>query len=254
MYGLIDTHAHLDELDDIEQALISAREVGVEAIIAVGQDLNSNKRTLQLADHYKGFIYASVGLHPWSLAYMGDEQINENINFIAENLSSATALGEVGLDYHKKIIKSTGKDKQQQVLIRLLQFAQRYDKPVSIHSRYAWKDCLRLVKESGLQKVVFHWYTGFSSTLSEILQSGYFISATPAAEYHDEHRRAIKQTPLAQLLLETDCPVEYGRPQRYRARPADVLRSLKATAEIKELDEKYLAEYTTKNARQLFNI
>jgi TatD DNase family protein len=254
VYGLIDTHAHLDEIDNLELALISARKAGVKAIVAVGQDLNSNEKNLQLADKYRGFVYAAVGLHPWALAYMGDEQIEENIDFIAENLNKATALGEVGLDYHKKIIKETGKDRQQQVLIRLLQFARRYDKPVSIHSRYAWKDCLHLVKEVGIRKVAFHWYTGFSSTLSEILQSGYFISATPAAEYHDEHRRAIKEAPVEQLLLETDCPVEYGRSERYHAEPADVLRSLKAVASIKGLDEEYIAECTTKNARRLFKV
>jgi TatD DNase family protein len=55
-----------------------------------------------------------------------------------------------------------------------------YHKPVSIHSRYAWRDALTLVQEAQLEKVVFHWYTGTSSVLRDIVSQGYFISATPA--------------------------------------------------------------------------
>jgi tryptophanyl-tRNA synthetase len=47
--SLIDAHAHLEELDDLSDALSKARSSGVKAIIAVGMDLDSNKRTLEIA-------------------------------------------------------------------------------------------------------------------------------------------------------------------------------------------------------------
>jgi len=108
--------------------------------------------------------------------------------------------------------------------------------------------------EQKIKNVVFHWYTGLSSTLSQLLEAGYFISATPAAEYHDEHQRAIREAPTSQLMLETDCPVYYGRENRYRSLPSDVLRSLKAAATLKSIDEERLAEITTANARLYFGI
>lgn len=111
-----------------------------------------------------------------------------------------------------------------------------------------------MAQETGIKRLVFHWYTGFSSTLSELIEAGYYISATPAAEYHDEHRRAIREAPLDRLLLETDCPVFYGRPDRYRSQPSDVLRSLKAAAAIKNSTVAELALQTTNNARHLFGI
>jgi TatD DNase family protein len=113
-----------------------------------------------------------------------------------------------------------------------------------------------MVREAGLEKAVFHWYTGTSGVLRDIIESGYYISVTPAVEYHEEHRRAVKEVPLERLLLETDCPVTYqrGRENEYKSSPADAVRSLKGAAELKGLSEEAIAEATTKNARRLFGI
>ena len=254
MPGLIDTHAHLDEIEEISPVLEQARNSGLESIIAVGQDYTSNLKTFELAARRPQFIYPAIGLHPWAIGNMESTQIESNIQYIKDNLGRAVALGEVGLDYDKRVLKQAGKEIQKEVLRRLLELALEYSKPVSLHSRYAWKDSLTLIKEMGVKKLVFHWYTGFSSTLSELLEAGYYISATPAAEYHDEHRRAIREVPADRLLLETDCPVYYGRENRYRSQPADVLRSLKAAAVIKGMDEKKLAAQTTLNAKRLFEL
>ena len=42
MHRLIDTHAHLDEIDDLEQTISEAKSACIVAIIAVGSDLGSN--------------------------------------------------------------------------------------------------------------------------------------------------------------------------------------------------------------------
>jgi len=251
---LIDTHAHLDEMEDSDSSIERARLAGVAGIIAVGQDLNSNNKILELAARYPGYVYPALGLHPWAIGSLDAAQLEENINFIADNLHGAIALGEVGLDYDKRVLKGAARDLQKEVLRRLLALAFRHDKPVSLHSRYAWKDALEEVKSAGITKLVFHWYTGFSSTLAELIEAGYFVSATPAAEYHDEHRRAVREVPVERLLLETDCPVYYGREQRYRSQPSDVVRSLRAAAQIKSMDESSLADFTTANTARLFGL
>jgi TatD DNase family protein len=253
-YRLIDTHAHLDELDDLDTALEKAREAGVAAVIAVGQEYESNLRTLAIADKHRSFVYPALGLHPWSLGDMDAAAVDRNLGFIQENIRSAVALGEVGLDYHKRVRAAVAKERQMDVLRALLEIARANDKPVSLHSRYAWKDGFDLVKESGAKKVVFHWYTGFSSVLRHIIAEGYFVSATPAAGYHDEHRRAVKEAPLENLLLETDTPVTYGRQTRFQATPADTTRSLEAVAEAKGLDRGIVAEKTTSSAATLFGL
>lgn len=254
MHGLIDTHAHLDEIEQIDTVLKNARQLGIEAIIAVGQDLNSNLEIIEIVSHYPGFVYPAIGLHPWAIGNMDPYDLASNISYIRQNLPVAQALGEVGLDYDKRVLKTAGKEIQKDVLRQLLEISLEFDKPVSFHSRYAWKDSLALIKEVGVKRLVFHWYTGFSSTLRELVEAGYYISATPAAEYHDEHRRAVREVPIDRLLLETDCPVPYGRENKYTSQPSDVLRSLKAAAEIKGIDEKELAVQTTMNAKRLFGL
>lgn len=232
--------------------LEEAKENGVIAVVAVGSNLESNVKILRISREHHTFVYPALGLHPWQLANLEPTQVNDNLQFIEQNMAAACAIGEIGLDYDKRVVRAVPKEMQKDVLRRLLDLAKSYAKPAIIHSRYAWKDALQLVQDSGVDKAVFHWFTGFSSVLRDIINVGYFISATPAAEYHEEHRRAVRETPLDRLFLETDCPVAYGREARYNSRPVDVLRSLRAVARLKELDESVIAEQTAGNAADFF--
>ena len=254
MLNVIDTHAHLDELQSLDSLLDEAREVGLAAIIAVGSNHKSNIKVMEIAERYPLFIYPALGLHPCELGGLESTRIDHAMEFIEERVSDIVAIGEIGLDYDKRTVKVASKELQKEVFKRLLALAVKYKKPVSIHSRYAWKDCFQLVKESRIEQAVFHWFTGFSSVLRDVVDAGLFISVTPAAEYHEEHRRAVREAPLEKLLLETDCPVVYGRENKYRSEPADILRSLRATAALKGIDETTIAEQTTHNAVQLFGI
>jgi TatD DNase family protein len=251
---IIDTHAHLDELEELEPALDRAKEAGVIAVIAVGSNHQSNQKVMEISLSHPTFVYPAFGLHPWELGNLEPHQFDAALKFIEEEAAEIVAIGEIGLDYDKRVVKAAPKELQQEALKRLLALAKTHNKPAVIHSRYAWKDSFELVKEADIKKAVFHWFTGFSSVLKNILDAGYFISATPAAEYHEEHRRAIKETPLEKLLLETDCPVTYGREIRYRAEPADLLRSLRAAAALKGMDEVAVAKQTTRNAANFFGL
>jgi len=251
---LVDTHAHLDELHSLDSVFEAARAAGVAAIVAVGSNRQSNIQTLDISQRHRDLVHPALGLHPWELANLGPEQIDDNLRFIEQNITSAVAIGEIGLDYHKRVLKVASKGLQQEVLGRLLNIAREYAKPAIIHSRYAWKDALSLVQNSGIARAVFHWFTGFSSVLTDIIDGDYLVSATPASEYHEEHRRAVREAPLQKLLLETDCPVTYGRDVRYESQPADVLRGLKAVSELKGVEEAIIAEQTTRNAIEFFSL
>jgi len=254
VYKLIDTHAHLDELENLDSVLEEAKKAGVIAIVAVGSNHQSNIKTLEISQKHPSFVYPALGLHPWELGNLGAFEIDDNLRFIEQNIASAVAVGEVGLDYDKRVLKVASKELQKEVLARLLNIARQHAKPAVIHSRYAWKDALHLIQDADMEKAVFHWFTGFSSVLAGIIDGGYFISATPATEYHEEHRRAVKEAPLPRLLLETDCPVTYGRAARYESRPADVLRGLKAVSQLKGIAEATIAEQTTRNAINFFSL
>ncbi len=249
---LIDSHCHLEEIENLSAAIARARAVGLIAIVAVGSDSTSNQKVLKIADEYQGFVYPASGLHPGNLN--ASTNIGEELEFIEEHIAEVKAIGEIGLDYHKKVLDNAPKDVQKSVLRDVLSIAGQHKKPVIIHSRYAWRDALTLTEEAGIERAVFHWFTGPSSVLKDIIDLGYYISATPAAEYHQEHRRAIKAVPIEKLLLETDSPVSYGMEVRWRAEPADTLRTLKAAAEAREFNEVELARITTDNAIKFFDL
>jgi TatD DNase family protein len=102
-----------------------------------------------------------------------------------------------------------------------------------------------------IQKAIFHWFSGPIEVLAKVLGHGYFISATPAAAYSEKHQRAIARTPLENLLLETDSPVEY---EGKAAEPADVCKTLEAVAKIKGAKREEVAEITTRNALVFFDL
>lgn len=248
---LIDSHCHLEEIENPGLAIEKAKSTGVVAIIAVGSDYESNNQILKIAEKYSGFVYPALGLHPGRLE---DSQVNRSLRFIEDHLMEVRGVGEIGLDYDKRIIKIASKELQKSVLREVLIIAKKYQKPVIIHSRYAWRDSLALVEDAKIQKAVFHWYTGPSSILKDIVRQGYFVSATPAAEYHQEHRRAVKATALENLLIETDSPVSYGIKLRWKAEPADVVRTLRAVAQVRGISEQELAQITTNNAIKFFDL
>ena len=131
---------------------------------------------------------------------------------------------------------------------------KKHRKPVIIHSRYAWRDALTMAEDAGIEKAVFHWYTGPTSVLRDIVQRGFLISATPAVEYHQEHRRAVREAILENLLIETDSPVRFGLESKWQAEPTDILRSLKAVAQLKGISEPELAQVTSNNAIKFFDL
>jgi TatD DNase family protein len=253
MYPLIDTHAHLDDMEGLDPAIARARESGLIVIIAVGVDYQSNNRVLEIAERYRSVVFPALGYHPGDLGQTAAE-IERNLQFIEDHIESAVGIGEIGLDYHKRVKAS--KDTQRQVFRDMLAIAKRYAKPALVHSRYSWRDCFTLVQESGVERAVFHWYSGPVSVLHDIISQGYFASATPAAGYHQDHRRAMSETPRDNLLLETDSPVVYrwGTGFTHPSEPADVTGVLEAVASLKGVERDVLAQTTTSNALTLFGL
>jgi Tat protein secretion system quality control protein TatD with DNase activity len=94
------------------------------------------------------------------------------------------------------------------------------------------------------------------NVLRDFTTEGYFASATLAAEYHEEHRRAIRETPFENLMLETDSPVVYrwGTEFAHPSQPADIATVLQAVAKIKGVEPSVVAQKTTENALRFFGL
>ncbi len=243
-YFLVDGHAHLSELSDLSDSFREARDVGVGGIVAVGMDIESNKKILRIAEANTQFVYPAMGYHPWVIK---EREIEASVSFVRDHAKEATALGEIGLDYKIKVKKEL----QWRVFGELLEIALESDKPAIVHCRYSYRRAFDMVRERKIERAVFHWYSGPLPLLDEILEAGYLISATPALAYSPPHQEAIKRAPIERILLETDTPVSY---QGRESRPKDVRITMDEVSRHKKLDPSLVSEQTTQNASRFFHI
>jgi len=255
MISVIDTHAHLDHVKDLEEALKSASDAGVKAIIAPGVDLESNRKNLEIKEKFqKPKIYVALGLHPGNIK---TEDIEKTFDFIKANVGQAIAIGETGLDYWYRWVRKNDEKKQEQrsVFRRQLELSKEADLPVIIHSRGAWKDCLAITKEMSILKAVFHWYSGPADILKEILDSGYYVSCTPSIAYSPEARAAMEYAPIERTLIETDSPVYFKEGEGgFYAQPKNVLNTLKIYVGIKNVDQEKALVVLNDNAKKFFSL
>ncbi|MDP8213115.1 MAG: TatD family hydrolase [Candidatus Zapsychrus exili] len=259
---MIDTHAHLDQLKDIDDALLTAKKEGVEEIVAVSIDVESSKKNLEISlkenDNYPK-VHLAFGVHP---SEANVEKIDDCIELIREHSSDLKAIGEIGLDFWYKWVKKDQqkKDEQIQVYSKLLELAKELDLPAVIHSRGAWKQCFEIAKEINLKKVLFHWYSGPIDILEDILDSSFYISVTPSLGYSPQAQDAAKHAPMTRILIETDTPVFYrnlnsaDKEDGYSSEPKDVFKTLDLLSKIKDIDPQQASVIVNKNAIEFFNL
>lgn len=243
-FQLIDTHAHLDAIENVEEVLARAQEGGIRAIVAVGSDRPSNERILELAHKFPGYVLPSIGLHPWRLE-SGD--LEPSFSLIEKEIGRCVALGEIGLDFATAIPREL----QNETLQRLLSIVSREEKPILLHARRAWEEALHQLKKFNIKKAVFHWYSGPPEVLRSLIDEGYYISATPAAAYSERHRRAVQQVPLTRLMLETDAPESY---RGAVSEPRDLRKTLRAVNALRPENEDQISLQTYCNAVEFFSL
>ncbi len=268
MINLFDTHAHLDHVENLDSALDQAYQDGVSAVLAVSTDLGAMKRNLEIKKLYDSVfsptsnvqppisrikIYLGLGIHPGEIKV---QEIEESYAFIEENISQADVVGEIGLDFWYKWVRKDDqkKNEQREVFRRQLALAKKFDKPVVVHTRGTWRECFETVKEFGIKKANFHWYSGPLDVLDEIIKSGYYVSSGPALAFSPQSQEAIAHAPIEQTLIETDSPVYFNYPDElgggFKSTPKDVFKSFEAYVKLKNIPAPGAAEILNKNAEE----
>ena len=242
----------MDAFDpDREEVILRARDVGIRKMITIGSDLKGNTGGLDLSRKYD-FIYSSVGFHPHDAKDFTKEIFN-NIKKWA-SLPKVVAIGEIGLDYH---YDNSPRETQRAVFMKQLQLAKEASLPVIIHSREADKDALDIIRESGVNKGVFHCFSGDMDMASKGMAMGFLISiAGPVTFKKAKRLREIAGAiPDDYLLIETDAP--YLAPEPFRGKrnePSFLVHTAKAVAELRNVSPEDIARITTLNANRLFKI
>ena len=253
---IIDTHAHLDHVPDIEGALERARQANVSDIVAVSTDLKAIKRNLELKESCASpRIHVALGIHPGEIKI---EELEETFVFIRAHIREAVAIGETGLDYWYKWARKDEAEqkKQRDVFQKHIELAKEFNLPIVIHSRGAEEDCLKMTKAVGIKRALFHWYSGRLDVLEKILAQGYYVSTSPSVAYSSPSRQAMTKAPAEQTLIETDSPVFFRvtEGEGFQSEPKDVWKTLKAYADLKKIDEPKALEILNQNARTFFSL
>jgi TatD DNase family protein len=240
---VIDTHAHLDALDEDPAAVVArARAAGVSRILTIG-----THQAVALADAYEG-VYAVVGIHPHEAGSTHDLDVLRNL--LAH--PKAVAVGEIGLDYYRDYAPH---DAQGELFDAQLEIARELAKPVVIHTRAADTDTLaRLERFDGT--VVLHCFSS-PQLLPTALARGWYVSFAGNVTYKNasDLRLAATQVPADRLLAETDCP--YLAPQAVRGKknePAYVVHTLEQLAQTRGEEVATLEAQIDRNASACFGL
>ena len=246
---MIDTHAHLDALDDPPAAVARAREAGVGRVLTVGTTVEGCRVALRLAEQHEG-VFAILGLHPHEAGSFDAGDVDRLTELLDH--PRAVAVGETGLDYFRDYAP---REAQRRLFERLLAVATDARKPVVVHTRAADEDTLAAL--SGFAgTVVLHC---FSSTdlLPAALERGYYVSFAGNATYPKaaDLRTAAARIPVDRILAETDAP--YLAPQPVRGRPnepANVVHTLAALAQARGEEPAVLEQQIERNAAECFSL
>ena len=243
---MIDTHAHLDALDDPVQAIARAREAGVDRIIAIGSGLGSTRVTLAIAEHDEG-ISVAAGVHPHQAA---DGESIEDLAALVDG--KVVAVGEIGLDFYRDYAP---RDDQRRVFVEQLGLAAGLDKPVIIHTRAAEDETAALLEDFD-GTVVMHCFSS-PGLLPVALERGYYVSFAGNVTYPKavELRDAATKIPVNRILAETDCPYLAPQPVRgKRNEPAYVVHTIASLAETRGEDQAELGRRIEENATAAFGL
>ena len=169
---LIDAHAHLDRYrDDLDDALseIDSRPI---LTVAVSMDLPSGDRNPAIPGRSR-LVVPAFGIHPWNAA-----DYVHRLDEIAPAASEAAILGEIGLDRHF-VEDESAHPAQQEVFEFLLSAAAEANKIVNLHTKGAESTVIDMLKDSGVERTIVHWYSGPLAPLRELVELGVFLTVGP---------------------------------------------------------------------------
>ena len=248
---LVDTHAHVlkESYNDIEEVINRAKQNGVDIVISSAYDIKSCYEVIENSKKYDGY-YFTLGIHPENV----DDDINELIRIIEDNKDNPkfVAIGEIGLDYYWT---KDNKEKQIEVFEKQLELAEKYNKPVVVHSREATKDTEEILSKYNLE-VDIHCFSGSLETAKIYIKRGYYIGVGGVLTFRNSNLKDIvKEIPIDNILLETDSPYLTPEPNRGKTNePAYVKDVAEYLSMVKDTVLSDIVTKTTKNARKIFHI
>mgnify|MGYP001643101554 FL=1 len=249
---IIDSHVHLnlEQFDSDREEVFKRIEENLDFVVNIGFDLESSEKSVEYADKYP-FIYAVIGFHPDEIEGYSDEA-EKRLEELAKN-PKVLAIGEIGLDYHWM---TRPKEEQFKIFRKQLELARRVNKPVVIHTREAMEDTINILNEYPNIKGILHCYPGSVESAKKMIDRFYLgIGGVLTFKNAKKLVEVVKQIPIENLVIETDCP--YMAPTPYRGQrnePIYTEEVAKKIAELKNMSYDDVVRITNENTRKVFEM
>ncbi|MBR1600658.1 MAG: TatD family hydrolase [Alphaproteobacteria bacterium] len=251
-----DSHCHINSDDfneDREQVVFRAREMKIDYILDVSDDIARTPQIIDFCSKHK-HIYTTSGVHP----ELAKSYQNLNAEKILELTASAyvVGIGECGLDY---FYNGDSIEEQKKVFMAHIEAAQQSGLPLVVHSRDADDDMIEMLQRAYKQKPFkgeLHCFSSSKKLCKAGLEIGFYISASGIITFKsgESLRKIFANVPNDRLLIETDSPFLAPVPHRgKRNEPAYVVNTAQVLADLKGLEISELADITTNNFLKLFN-
>ena len=254
---LIDAHIHLSDAEYAKctgELIADAKSANVAALVSNSMDFETSIGSLKLAEKYPTTVYPALGIHPWNVKMLKENELEKTLDLIAEQhrKKAAVAIGEIGLDYKYEAIW----EDQLMVFDKMLRLAEKLDLPAIIHSRGTTAQIVDMLPSYNLKRVLLHWFSHPMSALYKAVDYGYYITEGPPVAYSNGIREVVKKVPLTNFLTETDGPVIYRKTpyNGQMTKPSFVKTVVEAVAEVKSMAVVDVATQIARNFEVFFNI
>jgi len=207
MTWLYDAHIHLSDAEyehDIPLILNCMKKLCIKAC-CVSMDYTSSKKTLELGQKSE-YILPFIGMHPEK----AQDDTESIFKLIVENNEKISGVGEIGLDStYTNSDEEFGK--QEEVFKTQLSYAEKFGKPVSIHSRKTLDQILEILPSYKVPSVLLHWFDGSKKQLQQAMDLDCYVSFGPVTVYSKDKQVLLSKANKDKILVETDGPVRFSR-------------------------------------------
>ena len=207
MTWYFDSHIHLSDpvyLSDMKFILNEMEYLKIKAC-CVSMNYENSLQTLELAKK-NDLVLPFIGIHP----ECADDELESMMNLIEENHYNISGIGEIGLDPTYTNNNNDVK-RQNHVFESLLSSAEKFNKPVSIHSRKSLDDVFQIMTSYNTKHALLHWFDGNKKQLQKAMDMEFFVSYGPVMIYANDKQTLLSRTDESKILVETDGPVRFSR-------------------------------------------